>query len=237
MFKPNIVVLAAAGAMLAACRYNGYKINGNSHNLDNGDTVYITRCLDTGQHIDTAIVHEGRFTAEGTVDSTVFCLVYCPKQPKLTMPFFLEHGTIRMRLSDRPAQAYVSGTANNDKWQSLMAETVSSIAEHIPVYIVSNCEKGYTELFLDKTGMRDIFKGWLCFGDTGLDKDRTIAMLMDNCGLKKSCYVGDIKNDALCSKRAGIPFIWASYGFGGVPEELFYRKINDIRELKDIFIG
>ena len=125
MFKPNIVVLAAAGAMLAACRYNGYKINGNSHNLDNGDTVYITRCLDTGQHIDTAIVHEGRFTAEGTVDSTVFCLVYCPKQPKLTMPFFLEHGTIRMRLSDRPAQAYVSGTANNDKWQSLMAETVS----------------------------------------------------------------------------------------------------------------
>ena len=70
-----------------------------------------------------------------------------------------------------------------------------------------------------------------------LDKDRTIAMLMDNCGLKKSCYVGDIKNDALCSKRAGIPFIWASYGFGGVPEELFYRKINDIRELKDIFIG
>ena len=118
-----------------------------------------------------------------------------------------------------------------------MAETVSSIAEHIPVYIVSNCEKGYTELFLDKTGMRDIFKGWLCFGDTGLDKDRTIAMLMGNCGLKKSCYVGDIKNDALCSKRAGIPFIWASYGFGGVPEELFYRKINDIRELKDIFIG
>lgn len=85
--------------------------------------------------------------------------------------------------------------------------------------------------------MRDIFKEWLCFGDTGLDKDRTIAMLMDNCGLKKSCYVGDIKNDALCSKRAGIPFIWASYGFGGVPEELFYRKIDDIRELKDIFIG
>ena len=44
-------------------------------------------------------------------------------------------------------------------------------------------------------------------------------------------YVGDTKGDADACKEADIPFIFASYGFGDVPDAL--QTIDSFPELLD----
>ncbi len=116
-------------------------------------------------------------------------------------------------------------------------ETLSQLSSRIPLFIVSNCEKGYIELMTESCGIQHFFKDWLCFGDTGQEKDVSMRILCEKYGLSSTAYIGDIKNDALSSRKAGIPFIWAAYGFGEVPQELYCEKINDIRELTKLIIG
>lgn len=49
-------------------------------------------------------------------------------------------------------------------------------------------------------------------------KHDTILKLMDTYHLKDTVYVGDTMGDFLSCQKAGIPFVFASYGFGNVPE-------------------
>lgn len=73
-------------------------------------------------------------------------------------------------------------------------------------------------MFLKSSGLGKYFRGHLCFGDTGLEKHDTILKLMDTYHLKDTVYVGDTMGDFLSCRKAGIPFVFASYGFGDVPE-------------------
>lgn len=50
--------------------------------------------------------------------------------------------------------------------------------------------------------------------------------------LQNCVYVGDTKGDCEAAKAAGIPFIFAAYGFGNVGT--FDKEIGDVRELLEI---
>ncbi len=115
-----------------------------------------------------------------------------------------------------------------------LRETLKTLGRKYPLFIVSNCEKGYIELFTGFSGTEELFKDWLCYGDTLEEKDRTIRILMDRHGLKRPVYVGDILKDALSSRRAGVGFIWASYGFGEVPPELYDNSIRTFADLCEV---
>ncbi len=112
-----------------------------------------------------------------------------------------------------------------------LEETVRNLADRLPLYIVSNCEKGYIESFLTYSGLESSFSGWLCFGDTGLEKDKTLGVLKEKYKILRGAYVGDLLNDAVCARKAGMDFIWAAYGFGQVPEEMYDSKIGAFSEL------
>lgn len=99
-----------------------------------------------------------------------------------------------------------------------LEEIAAALSESYPLFIVSNCQQGYIELFLRKTGLGQYFKGHLCFGDTGTSKGQTILRLMRENGLHSPVYVGDTRGDADACLEAGVPFIYASYGFGDVPD-------------------
>ena len=108
-------------------------------------------------------------------------------------------------------------------------EACQALAKKCPLFIVSNCQKGYIEALLDTTPLKPCITGHLCYGDTGTSKDVTIRTLMKQYQLENVIYVGDTQGDADACQKAGIPFVLAEYGFGdaAAPD---YR----ISELKDL---
>lgn len=99
-----------------------------------------------------------------------------------------------------------------------LEKTLQTLSQKYSLYIVSNCQAGYIEVFLKSSGLGEYFKGHLCFGDTELEKHDTILKLIKDYKLQNSIYVGDTMGDFISCRKAGIPFVFASYGFGNVPE-------------------
>lgn len=99
-----------------------------------------------------------------------------------------------------------------------LEKALQILSAQYPLYIVSNSQCGYIELFLEKTGFAKYFQGHLCNGDTGLDKGSNIRQIADQNGLKDPVYVGDTMGDFEACRKAGVPFVLAEYGFGEVSE-------------------
>jgi haloacid dehalogenase superfamily, subfamily IA, variant 1 with third motif having Dx(3-4)D or Dx(3-4)E len=93
-------------------------------------------------------------------------------------------------------------------------EMIADLSAHLPLFIVSNCLEGYIECFLEGNGLSPCFRDHLCEGDTGLLKAGNIALIAERNGLKAPVYVGDTAGDEESAREAGIPFIYAAYGFG-----------------------
>lgn len=114
-----------------------------------------------------------------------------------------------------------------------LEETFSILSEKYPLFIVSNCQEGYIELFLRKTGLGSFIKDHLCFGQTHTSKGQTILRLMKKNHLVSPVYVGDTQGDANACEEAGIPFVLAEYGFGAVENPQY--RIKSLKELTMLF--
>lgn len=93
-------------------------------------------------------------------------------------------------------------------------ETIKTLSQHIPFYVVSNCQSGYIELMLSKTKMTSFITDFECYGNTGNGKAENLKLLIDRNTITSPVYIGDTQGDSDECKKAGIPFIWAAYGFG-----------------------
>lgn len=110
-----------------------------------------------------------------------------------------------------------------------VTETLEALSKTTNLYIVSNCQCGYIEILLKTTGLGKFIKDHLCFGETLTPKSQTILKLMERNGMKSAVYVGDTKGDYDSCTEAGIPFIFAEYGFGSVPDAPHrIRSISDL---------
>lgn len=108
-------------------------------------------------------------------------------------------------------------------------KTLEALSKTHRLFIVSNSQQGYPELCMEKLGIAPYIQGHLCFGDTGTSKGKTIRALMDKYSIESCAYIGDTQGDYEATLEAGIPFIWAAYGFG-TPEG-YTRKIDSIDQL------
>lgn len=113
-----------------------------------------------------------------------------------------------------------------------MPETVRRLSEKYPLFIVSNCQSGYIEAFLKNTGLGDCIRDFTCPGDTGKLKGDNIRIVMERNGIEDAVYVGDTQGDAKACKEAGIPMIYAAYGFGEVEDD--HVTIHSFEELLHI---
>ena len=95
-----------------------------------------------------------------------------------------------------------------------LEQTLERLKEDYSLYIVSNCQDGYIECFLDWSGLGDYFADTECFGRTGQEKDRNIVLLKERNGLDRAFYVGDTATDRASAAAANLPFVHAAYGFG-----------------------
>lgn len=113
-----------------------------------------------------------------------------------------------------------------------VTDTLAVLSGQYPLFIVSNCQKGYIEVLLRTCSLEPFIKDHLCFGETQTSKGQTILSLMKRNGLKNPVYVGDTRGDADACAEAGIPFIFAGYGFGDVPDAKM--RISKFTDLKDL---
>lgn len=115
----------------------------------------------------------------------------------------------------------------------LVRETIKKLAGKYRLFIVSNCQKGYIELFLKKSGLTGEISDTECYGNTGKSKGENIRLVVERNGLHAPVYVGDTQGDCDAAREAGVPFIFAEYGFGAADEKA--AAIQSFSQLPGLF--
>ncbi len=94
--------------------------------------------------------------------------------------------------------------------------SLEKLSEKYPLFIVSNCQQGYIENFLEQQGLQTYFRDFESSGNTGNPKRENIMAIISRNRLFHPVYVGDTPGDYEASRWNQIPFIYASYGFGAL---------------------
>lgn len=114
-----------------------------------------------------------------------------------------------------------------------LEDTLKALSEKYKLYIVSNCQEGYIEAFYQFHQLDKYFQDYENPGRTGLSKGENIKLIMDRNNLKNPVYVGDTEGDLKGAQFAGIPFVYAKYGFGLASQ--FDYSIDKFEELLELF--
>lgn len=124
-------------------------------------------------------------------------------------------------------QVYLS--QHGGKLYQDLEKTLQKLKEKYKLYIVSNCQLDYLNAFFTAHKLKHYFSDYECSGNTGLPKSENIKMIIRRNNLKRAIYVGDTQLDMESSHSAGIPFVFAQYGFGNVSNAEY--EINCLTDL------
>lgn len=103
------------------------------------------------------------------------------------------------------------------------------------VYIVSNCQSGYIEGFLKYYHLEDLVEDTECYGDTLRGKADNLKLLIERNHLDQYLYLGDTQGDLDACREAGVPFLFAAYGFGSVDASI--PRIEALDDLPEYLAG
>ncbi len=95
-----------------------------------------------------------------------------------------------------------------------LRETLGLLSPKYDLAIISNCQLGYIETFLDYYDLWPYFVDTENAERTGRSKGENIKLVMERNGFQKAIYLGDTLGDQKAADFAGIPFVHAAYGFG-----------------------
>lgn len=112
-------------------------------------------------------------------------------------------------------------------------EVLSELSNRYTLFVVSNCLSGYIENFIEFHDLQGIFADYECSGRTGMPKSENIKSIIERNFLNHPVYIGDTVWDADAAKAAGVPFIFAAYGFGKVANA--EREVSDFKSFVKIF--
>lgn len=99
------------------------------------------------------------------------------------------------------------------------------------LYIVSNCQIGYIEAFLEYHKMGKYFDDFESYGATRRPKGENIRLVVERNHLDKAVYVGDTQGDYEATMQAGLPFVHARTGYGTVDADvMFIRELPELPE-------
>ena len=115
-----------------------------------------------------------------------------------------------------------------------LEKTLKRLKTKYHLYIVSNCQKGYIEAFLEHYGFGKYFDDIECYGNNLKGKGDNIALVVKRNKLEKAWYVGDIQGDYDATMQAGLDFIHAAYGFGKIKQTVpELAQFSDLPELME----
>ncbi len=95
-----------------------------------------------------------------------------------------------------------------------LEETLQTLHKNYKLFVVSNCQSGYIESFIKAHKLEKCFDDIQCWGDNKVPKGENNKLIMQRNGVTKAVYVGDTSGDEESARVAGIPFVFAAYGFG-----------------------
>ncbi|MDU4889669.1 MAG: HAD family hydrolase [Clostridium sp.] len=114
-----------------------------------------------------------------------------------------------------------------------LEETLKKLSKNHKLFIVSNCQDGYIEAFYKAHNLEKYFVDFENPGRTGMPKWENIKLIVERNNLKTPVYVGDTAGDRKAAKLAGVPFVFAKYGFGDVEDyDFVVDKLEDVAGLE-----
>lgn len=93
-------------------------------------------------------------------------------------------------------------------------EGVAELAKHYRLFMLSNCDELELPIFVRYAGIEPYITDTLAYGNTRLRKAENMQLLAEKYHLQHPVYIGDTAGDCNEAHRAGVPFVWMSYGFG-----------------------
>lgn len=114
-----------------------------------------------------------------------------------------------------------------------LEDTLIYLSGKYRLFIVSNCQEGYIEAFYQYHKLDRFFDDFENPGRTGLSKGENIKLVIERNGLENPVYVGDTQGDRDAARKAGVPFVYAKYGFGDVGD--YEYEIENLADLKRHF--
>ena len=101
-----------------------------------------------------------------------------------------------------------------------LEEMLQILSSKYKLFVASNCEPTYLKNFLTFFGFEHYFTDTITqdmrIGKT--TKGQNIKTVMQRNGFRHTVFVGDAQSDADAAVEAGVQFVWATYGYGSVPD-------------------
>lgn len=118
-----------------------------------------------------------------------------------------------------------------------LREVLEALGRDHTLGIVSNCQAGYIEVFLDTVGAGLPIADHQCAAN-GLPKGENIRLVLERQGIERAIYVGDTQGDLDAADLAGLPFVYAAYGFGRVDRDTpAIRGLDELPALAAKLLG
>lgn len=104
-----------------------------------------------------------------------------------------------------------------------------ALQQRFPLFIVSNCQRGYIEGFLAMHQLGSLFTDFECWGNTGRPKGDNLHDVLVRNDLKNSIMVGDADGDEKAARECQIPYAFVTYGFGrGIAPDHKFDQFSDL---------
>ena len=116
-----------------------------------------------------------------------------------------------------------------------VSEGLNTLNEYYDLFIVSNCQSGYIENFLSQNKFENLFKDYLCWGDTNESKPLNTAAVITKNNLQNPVFIGDMEGDYEAARVCELEFYQVTYGFG-IPME-GCKTIESFPELVEMLIN
>lgn len=116
-----------------------------------------------------------------------------------------------------------------------VTDGIPRLASKYRLFMVSNCGAEGLHNFLTYTKLSPYIEGTLTYGETGKEKPENIKTLVSRHKLNAPIYIGDTQGDCNSAHSAGIPMVYAAYGFGKCHDAEY--EVDNFYQLTELFLS
>ena len=114
-------------------------------------------------------------------------------------------------------------------------EGLEKLSKRYKLLLLSNCEEGGLVKFMQFTGIRHLITDYQEHGQNFKPKSENLQLIVERNNLKSAIYIGDTDGDSQETRKAGLPFAFAAYGFGHTED--YDLKFDSFEELTEYFMS